>query len=96
MIIVQWIEGYKVYFPVGQYKCAAYEETNTSKKTIIDKAKSYKNDYNSLKHFRNACNSRIFSFRILFVSMLNSSDIAGNYTNVFMVKDTANFILIQM
>jgi hypothetical protein len=28
--------------------------------------------------------------------MLNSSDIAGNYTNVFMVKDTANYILIQM
>jgi hypothetical protein len=42
----------------------AYEEQIQG--IIIDEAKSYKNDYNSLKHFRIPCNSRIFSFRILF------------------------------
>jgi hypothetical protein len=50
----------------------AYEEQIQAGRPIIDEAKSYKNDYNSLKHFEmHLAIPRIFSFRILFVSMLN-------------------------
>jgi hypothetical protein len=84
----------RVYFPkLDNINAQAYEE-QIQGRPIIDEAKSYKNDYNSLKHFEmHLAIPEYFHSGYYSVSMLNSSDIAGNYTNVFMVKDTANFYI---
>jgi hypothetical protein len=82
----------RIFFPKLDNPAAQVYEEQIQGRPIIDVAKSYKNDYNSLKHFEmHLTIPEYFHSGYYSVSMLNSSDIAGNYTNVYMVKDTANF-----
>jgi VCBS repeat-containing protein len=84
----------RIYFPKLDNSNAQRYEEQIQGKPIIDVAKSYKNDYNSLKHFEmHLVIPEYFPSGYYSVSQLNSSDIAGNYTNVYMVKDTANFYI---
>lgn len=84
----------RIYFPKLDNSNAQRYEEQIQGKPIIDDAKSYKNDYNSLKHFEmHLVIPEYFPSGYYSVSQLNSSDIAGNYTNVYMVKDTANFYI---
>lgn len=82
----------RIFFPKLNNPTAQVYEEQIQGRPIVDVAKSYKNDYNSLKHFEMYLTiPEYFHSGYYSVSMLNSSDIAGNYTNVYMVKDTANF-----
>ncbi len=82
----------RVFFPKLDNPAAQVYEEQIQGRPIVDVAKSYKNDYNSVKHFEmHLTIPEYFHSGYYSVSMLNSSDIAGNYTNVYMVKDTANF-----
>ena len=84
----------RIYFPKLDNSNAQRYEEQIQGKPIINVAKSYKNDYNSLKHFEmHLVIPEYFPSGYYSVSQLNSSDIAGNYTNVYMVKDTANFYI---
>lgn len=84
----------RIYFPKLDNSNAQKYEEQIQGKPIINAAKSYKNDYNSIKHFEmHLVIPEYFPSGYYSVSQLNSSDIAGNYTNVYMVKDTANFYI---
>lgn len=84
----------RIYFPKLDNSNAQRYEEQIQGKPIVNVAKSYKNDYNSLKHFEmHLVIPEYFPSGYYSVSQLNSSDIAGNYTNVYMVKDTANFYI---
>jgi VCBS repeat-containing protein len=82
----------RIYFPKLDNPNAQVYEEQIQGKPVVNASKSYKNDYNSLKHFEmHLALPDYFPSGYYSVSQLNSSDVAGNYTNVFMVKDTANF-----
>lgn len=84
----------RVYFPKLDNTNAQPYEEQIQGRPVIDESKSFKNVYNSLKHFEmHLAIPEYFHSGYYSVSMLNSSDIAGNYSNVLMVKDTANFYI---
>lgn len=84
----------RIFFPKLENTNAQIYEEQIQGRPIIDSIKSYKNDYNSLKHFEMYLGiPDYFPSGYYAVSMLNAGDIAENYSNVYMVEDTANFYI---
>lgn len=84
----------RVYFPKLDNPNAQVYEEQIQGRVIIDPSRGYNNDYNSLKHFEMyLLIPDYFPSGHYSASMLNSSDIAGNYSTVFFVEDPTNFYI---
>lgn len=84
----------RIYYPKLDNPNAQVYEEQIQGKVIVDPSRGYSNDYNSLKHFEMyLLVPEYFPSGHYAVSMLNSSDIAGNYSTVFFVDDPSNFYI---
>jgi hypothetical protein len=82
----------RFYFPKLDKPGVEIYEQQIGGPPVIDTLRNYTNGYNSLKHFESTLAiPEYYPSGYYSVSMINSQDIANNYTDVYFMNDTANF-----
>ena len=82
----------RFYFPKLDKPGVQIYEMQIQDGPVIDATRQFSNTYNSIKHFEmSLAVPEYYPSGFYSVSMLNVGDIAGNYTTVNFMKDTANY-----
>lgn len=82
----------RIYFPKLDKAGVQIYEQQIQDAPIVDTLRKYSNGYNSIKYFESTLAvPDYYPSGYYSVSMMNSQDIANNYTDVFFMKDTADF-----
>jgi hypothetical protein len=82
----------RFFFPKLDKPGVQIYEHQIQDKPLIDIARGYDNKYNSIKYFEGVLAvPEYYPSGYYSVSMINSQDIANNYTDVYFMNDTTNF-----
>ena len=82
----------RIYFPKLDKAGVQIYEQQIQDVPIVDAVRKYSNGYNAIKYFESTLAiPEYYPSGYYSVSMMNSQDIANNYTDVLFMKDTADF-----
>ena len=82
----------RFYFPKLDKPGVQIYEMQIQDRPVVDPARQFTNTYNSIKNFEmSMAVPDYYPSGYYSVSMLNVEDVAGNYTTVNFMKDTANY-----